>query len=261
VYVTEAYNIMAVFWPLGAGVAIWIIGSAAILIVRLVRRKREAPLVRRLLLLVATAAAVGTLGLLLLPSQRKESAGPVLVQTMAPPGLPSQPYRVLTGFARLPATLEALSAPEAPNDAAIARMILDAAPPPEDDRFCLAVAGTPETVLARASIRTLTPAIRLLTIRTCHYERRSDFGPVEPLPGSFRIFASGYGNRHIVVRWASGPDRTDITEASVRVSIALAVIISLWLVWLLARLGVTGGLTIIARRRRHCGRCVACGYG
>src|SRR5690606_20017369 len=59
VYVTETYNILAAFWPLGAAVTVWIIGSAAILIVRLVRRKREAPLVRRALLLVAGAAAVG----------------------------------------------------------------------------------------------------------------------------------------------------------------------------------------------------------
>lgn len=258
VYVTETYNILAAFWPIGAAVTVWIIGSAAILIARLVRRRREGPVVRRALLLATGAAAVAMLGLLLIPSRQKESVGPVWVPTVAVPG---QPYRLLEGFARLPATLESLSAPAAPDDAALARMILDSTPPPDDDRFCLAVAGTPEAVLARASTRTVTPAVRLLTIRTCQYERRSDFGPVEPLPGRFRIFTSGYGDRRIVVRWASGPNRANVTEASVNVSVALAVIIALWLVWLIARLGATASLAITARRRRRGGQCVACGYG
>src|SRR5690606_7860451 len=109
VYVAESYNLFAALWPLAAAIAVWASGSAALLIARAARRRREAPRARRVVTTIAVAAGLCVLALLLIPSKRSESLGPVLVQTKAPPR--GQPYRLLDGFSRLPVTHDRLTGP------------------------------------------------------------------------------------------------------------------------------------------------------
>src|SRR5690606_21552634 len=129
---------------------------------RAARRRREPPRARRVVTTIAVAAGLCVLALLLIPSKRSESLGPVLVQTKAPPR--GQPYRLLDGFSRLPVTHDRLTGPAGPHDAALATLILDTAPPPEAADVYLAAAAVPETILAGASTRTISPPMRLLTI-------------------------------------------------------------------------------------------------
>lgn len=259
--VTETYDLYAALWPLAAAIVVYTAGSALLLLVRIVRRRRESLLLRRLVLLAAACAAVLMLALLVVPSKRTEgpdtfaSARPV--QRGTPPG---QVYWTLDGFTRLPLTRDQLAAGAAIPDQELARSILDAIPaPPEPDLF-LAAAPVPEAVLAGASYRSFSPKLRLLAIQTCRYERRGDFGMVEPLPAPPRLLWTGFSNR-LTLQWGAGPTRSDITEVAITLQTALAVIAGLWLIWILSRLVAAVSLAITARRRRCRRQCVACGYG
>lgn len=260
-FIAESFDLFAVMWPLAAGVITWSAGSAALLIARLIRRRTEPTLARRVVRITAAAAALVMLGFLLIPSARSQAANAVQAKLVTK-GIGGGGQLTWEAFSRLDITRQELADDARADNAALARMILDAAPPPTDGPpLFLAAAPVPEAVLLGATSRSFSPKLRLLRILTCQYVRHTDFGAVEPLPAPyFRIYVADYAEHHLTAQWGSGPTRSNITEISVTIETALGVIVALWLVWAVARLGATGWLAIIARRRRRAARCIACGY-